>query len=170
MFLTPNTTLSATPPYLTPDVVPRGRASPASPSSPEDSSFAMPTYFDQKRRAVSAMAAVQPLANFQVFKQKSLTTIPALVEKHRRAEELFTNFPFLTPLAHRKNSLVSHHLEDEFYCIPSEAEAGEGGGAGEAGEDVRRRLPAAASTPRDPARSAPPPTTTATTAATAACH
>lgn len=98
----------------------------------------MPTYFDQKRRAVSVITSVQPLTNFQVFKQKSLNTIPALVERNRRHEELFTNFPFLTPLAHRKNSLVSHHLEDEFHCIvPSDVEVN------------------AASTPRDPARSAP---------------
>ncbi|CAH0722111.1 unnamed protein product, partial [Brenthis ino] len=161
MFLSPDTTLTS-PEYLTPnctltgppDVIPRRVLSPASdeyktPDSTfcDDHSFAMPTYFDQKRRAASVIAsAVEPLTNFQVFKQKSLNTIPALVEKNKRNEELFTNFPFLTPLAHRKNSLLSaSHLpsltgcvEDEFYCIPSEAEA--------ECVDVRRRL-----APRGPA-------------------
>ncbi|XP_045504151.1 uncharacterized protein LOC123700842 isoform X2 [Colias croceus] len=128
-YLTPNATLTAQP-----DVIPRYIQSPASdeyrtPDSTviEDGSFAMPTYFDQKKRAVSVISSVvQPLTNFQILKQKSLNTIPALVEKNRKNEELFTNFPFLTPLAHRKNSLVANRLsgclEDEFYCIPSETE------------------------------------------------
>ncbi|CAG4927761.1 unnamed protein product [Colias eurytheme] len=128
-YLTPNATLTAQP-----DVIPRYIQSPASdeyrtPDSTviEDGSFAMPTYFDKKKRAVSVISSVvQPLTNFQILKQKSLNTIPALVEKNRKNEELFTNFPFLTPLAHRKNSLVANRLsgclEDEFYCIPSETE------------------------------------------------
>ncbi|CAK1548009.1 unnamed protein product [Leptosia nina] len=87
----------------------------------------MPTYFDQKKRAISIISSVvEPLTNFQILKQKSLNTIPGLIEKNKKNEELFTNFPFLTPLAHRKNSLVSNRLsgciEDEFYCIPSEPE------------------------------------------------
>ncbi|VVC87018.1 unnamed protein product [Leptidea sinapis] len=130
LYLTPDTTLMPQP-----DVIPRHVLH--SPSSEEyrtpdativeDSSFAMPTYFDQKRRAVSIISSVvQPLTNFQILKQKSLNTIPALVEKTKKSEELFTNFPFLTPLAHRKNSLIANRLsgclEDEFYCIPSEME------------------------------------------------
>ncbi|XP_050663625.1 uncharacterized protein LOC126964504 isoform X1 [Leptidea sinapis] len=130
LYLTPDTTLMPQP-----DVIPRHVLH--SPSSEEyrtpdativeDSSFAMPTYFDQKRRAVSIISSVvQPLTNFQILKQKSLNTIPALVEKNKKSEELFTNFPFLTPLAHRKNSLIANRLsgclEDEFYCIPSEME------------------------------------------------
>ncbi|XP_068628685.1 uncharacterized protein [Battus philenor] len=132
VFLTPNTTLTGPP-----DVIPRhALQSPASeeyrtPESTilEENSFAMPTYFDQKKRAAAIVsAAVQPLTNFQIFKQKSLNTIPALLERNKRNEELFTNFPFLTPLAHRKNSLVSNAnrlsgcIEDEFYCIPSDPE------------------------------------------------
>lgn len=155
VFLTPNCTLGGPPP----DVIPRGALRPmGSPASDEyttpdstvenghdapDGPFVIPTYFDKKKRAAATLisAAVQPLTNFQVFKQKSLTTIPALIERTKRNEELFTNFPFLTPLAHRKSSLVSNAnrlsgcLEDEFYCIPSEAEA-------EAAEriDVRHRF------------------------------
>lgn len=131
VYLTPNATLAEPP-----DVIPRHML-PSPPSeeykTPEctaDPSFAMPTYFDKKRKAAAVIvSAVRPLTNFQVLKQKSLTTIPAVIEKHRKTEELFTNFPFLTPLAHRKNSLVadanrlSGCIEDEFYCIPSEAEA-----------------------------------------------
>ncbi|CAH2100472.1 unnamed protein product [Euphydryas editha] len=128
-YLTPDATLAAAP-----DVIPRhAQRSPSSEefATPEctgadEHSFAMPTYFDRKRKAASIVAsAVQPLANFQMFKQKSLNTIPALIEKSKRTEELFTNFPFLTPLANRKNSLVSNSnrlsgcLEDEFYCIPA---------------------------------------------------
>ncbi|XP_023942735.2 uncharacterized protein LOC112049170 [Bicyclus anynana] len=132
LYLTPNATL-ANPP----DLIPRHALQ--SPSSEEyrtpectvldERSFAMPTYFDKKRKAASVIvSAVRPLTNFHTFKQKSLTTLPACAERHRKVEELFTNFPFLTPLAHRKNSLVSAArlsgcLEDEFYCIPSEAEA-----------------------------------------------
>ncbi|CAH2224046.1 jg18927, partial [Pararge aegeria aegeria] len=132
VYLTPNATLTNPP-----DLIPRHVLH--SPSSEEyktpectildDNSFAMPTYFDKKKKAASVIiSAVQPLANFQIFKQKSLNTIPALIEKNRKTEELFTNFPFLTPLAHRKNSLISNAnrlsgcIEDEFYCIPSEAE------------------------------------------------
>ncbi|XP_072935394.1 uncharacterized protein [Epargyreus clarus] len=131
VFLTPDTTLCGAP-----DVVPRRLLSPPSAEyrTPDctmldDHSFAMPTYFDQKRKAVSVIdSVVQPLTNFQIFKQKSLNTIPALLEKNKRNEELFTNFPFLTPLAHRKNSTsntnrLSGCIEDEFYCIPSDPEA-----------------------------------------------
>ncbi|XP_045531514.1 uncharacterized protein LOC123718748 isoform X1 [Pieris brassicae] len=128
-YLTPNATLTAQP-----DVIPRHVIH--SPPSEEyktpdstihDDSFTMPTYFDQKRRAASIISSVvEPLTNFQILKQKSLNTIPALIEKNKKNEELFTNFPFLTPLAHRKNSLVANRLsgciEDEFYCIPSEPE------------------------------------------------
>ncbi|XP_050357370.1 uncharacterized protein LOC126778048 isoform X2 [Nymphalis io] len=146
LYLSPDTTLTTPDAYLTPnatltgppDVIPRHAL--RSPSSEEyktpdstiadEHSFAMPTYFDRKKKAASIIvSAVQPLANFQIFKQKSLNTIPALIERSKKNEELFTNFPFLTPLAHRKNSLVSNSnrlsgcVEDEFYCIPSEAEA-----------------------------------------------
>ncbi|XP_045760517.1 uncharacterized protein LOC123864260 isoform X1 [Maniola jurtina] len=132
VYLTPNATLTNPP-----DLIPKhDLLSPASEEykTPEctildDHSFAMPTYFDKKRKAASVIvSAVQPLTNFQIFKQKSLNTIPAIIERNRKTEELFTNFPFLTPLAHRKNSLVSNAnrlsgcIEDEFYCIPSEAE------------------------------------------------
>lgn len=147
VYLTPNSTLTGPP-----DVVPRlALPSPASDEyrTPDttivdEATFAMPTYFDQKRRAAAVVgAAVQPLANFQMCKQKSLNTIPALLERSKRNEELFTNFPFLTPLAHRKSSLVSNAnrlsgcIEDEFYCIPSESEA-----EAEVGErvDVRHRF------------------------------
>lgn len=135
LYLTPNCTLTGPP-----DVIPRQAIS--SPASDEyrtpdatlvnghDNSFAMPTYFDKKKKVAATIisAAVEPLTNFQIFKQKSLNTIPALLEKNKKNEELFNNFPFLTPLAHRKNSLVSaaHRLsgciEDEFYCVPSDPE------------------------------------------------
>ncbi|KAJ2946775.1 hypothetical protein O0L34_g12839 [Tuta absoluta] len=131
LYLTPNSTLTQ------PDVIPRQYQSPLpedykTPDSTlinghHDSSFAMPTYFDKKRKVATIIsAAVQPLTNFQIFKQKSLNTIPALLEKNKKNEELFNNFPFLTPLAHRKSSLVSNAnrlsgcIEDEFYCIPSD--------------------------------------------------
>ncbi|KAI5637363.1 hypothetical protein NE865_09932 [Phthorimaea operculella] len=132
LYLTPNCTLTQ------PDVIPRQYQSPLPEDykTPEstiinghdhDSSFAMPTYFDKKRKVATIIsAAVQPLTNFQIFKQKSLNTIPALLEKNKKNEELFNNFPFLTPLAHRKSSLVSNAnrlsgcIEDEFYCIPSD--------------------------------------------------
>ncbi|KAF9412677.1 hypothetical protein HW555_008885 [Spodoptera exigua] len=141
LYLTPNCTLTGPP-----DVIPRhALASPASPASPasdqyctpdatlvngHENSFAMPTYFDKKKKVAATIisAAVEPLTNFQMFKQKSLNTIPALLEKNKKNEELFNNFPFLTPLAHRKNSLVctanrlSGCIEDEFYCIPSDPE------------------------------------------------
>lgn len=134
LYLTPNTTLTGPP-----DVIPRHALHSASPASEEyrtpdstlleENTFAMPTYFDRKRKAAAPLgAAVEPLANFHIFKQKSLNTIPALLERNKKNEELFTNFPFLTPLAHRKNSLVSNAnrlsgcIEDEFYCIPSETE------------------------------------------------
>ncbi|XP_061383124.1 uncharacterized protein LOC116776377 isoform X3 [Danaus plexippus] len=163
VYLTPDTTLLGheaempqTP--VTPDVVPRPE--PRSPASEEyrtpdcsgieDHSFAMPSYFDRKKRAASVIvAAVQPLANFQAFKQKSLNTIPASVERTRKSEELFVNFPFLTPLAHRKGSLASAAtrlsgcLEDEFYTIPTEKELAEDGGSF-ACVDVRQRLRPAA--------------------------
>ncbi|XP_059051387.1 uncharacterized protein LOC131846165 [Achroia grisella] len=140
VYLTPNTTLTGPP-----DVIPRHALH--SPPSEEyrtpdstimenghDHSFAMPTYFDSKKRAAVSVvaAAVQPLTNFQIFKQKSLNTIPALLEKTKKNEELFTNFPFLTPLAHRKSSLVSNSnrlsgcIEDEFYCVPSDPEVDAG--------------------------------------------
>ncbi|XP_053601974.1 early estrogen-induced gene 1 protein isoform X2 [Plodia interpunctella] len=153
VFLSPDVTLTGVP-----DVIPRNALSPKSPASDEyttpdstlienghENSFAMPTYFDQKRRAAANAfkEAVQPLTNFQIFKQKSLNTIPALLEKNKKNEELFNNFPFLTPLAHRKSSLISNAtrlsgcIEDEFYCIPSDPEA-------ETGStecvDVRHRL------------------------------
>ncbi|XP_046972602.1 uncharacterized protein LOC124539288 isoform X2 [Vanessa cardui] len=180
LYLSPDTTLSTPDAYLTPnatltgppDVIPRHAL--CSPSSEEyktpdstigdEHSFAMPTYFDRKKKAASIIAsAVQPLANFQIFKQKSLNTIPAPAERSRRSDELFTNFPFLTPLAHRKNSLVSNSnrlsgcVEDEFYCIPSEAEADSGSLEH---IDVRHRLRSlssralgdATSTPRGAAR------------------
>lgn len=138
LYLTPNCTLTGPP-----DVIPRhALASPASPASDQyctpdatlvnghENSFAMPTYFDKKKKVAATIisAAVEPLTNFQIFKQKSLNTIPALLEKNKKNEELFNNFPFLTPLAHRKNSLVcnanrlSGCIEDEFYCIPSDPE------------------------------------------------
>lgn len=135
VFLTPNSSLSGPP-----DVIPRhALQSPASDeyTTPDatlinghDNSFAMPTYFDKKRKVAATIisAAVEPLTNFQIFKQKSLNTIPALLEKNKKNEELFNNFPFLTPLAHRKNSLVSNAnrlsgcIEDEFYCVPSDPE------------------------------------------------
>lgn len=140
VYLTPNTTLTGPP-----DVIPRHALQ--SPSSDEyrtpdstlmenghENSFAMPTYFDCKKRVAASVvaAAVQPLTNFQIFKQKSLNTIPALLEKSKKNEELFTNFPFLTPLAHRKSSLVSNAnrlsgcIEDEFYCVPSDPEVDTG--------------------------------------------
>ncbi|CAG9575336.1 unnamed protein product [Danaus chrysippus] len=152
VYLTPDTTLLA--PEDTPDVVPRPEPrSPASEeyrtpdtSGVEEHSFAMPSYFDRKKRAASVIvAAVQPLANFQAFKQKSLNTIPASVERTRKSEELFVNFPFLTPLAHRKGSLASAAtrlsgcLEDEFYTIPTERELVDDGGS-LACVDVRQRL------------------------------
>lgn len=94
-----------------------------------ENSFAMPTYFDKKKKVAATIinSAVEPLTNFQIFKQKSLNTIPALLEKNKKNEELFNNFPFLTPLAHRKSSLSNAHrlsgcIEDEFYCIPSDPE------------------------------------------------
>lgn len=134
-YLTPNSTLTGPP-----DVIPRHALS--SPASDEyrtpdatlanghENSFAMPTYFDKKKKVAATIisAAVEPLTNFQIFKQKSLNTIPALLEKNKKNEELFNNFPFLTPLAHRKNSLVSNAnrlsgcIEDEFYCVPSDPE------------------------------------------------
>lgn len=136
-YLTPNCTLSGPP-----DVIPRRALALSSPASDEyrtpdatlvnghDNSFAMPTYFDKKKKVAATIisAAVEPLTNFQIFKQKSLNTIPALLEKNKKNEELFNNFPFLTPLAHRKNSLVSNAnrlsgcIEDEFYCVPSDPE------------------------------------------------
>lgn len=131
LYLTPNCTLTAPPPDLIP------RLSPAADEyrTPDSTlienghdTFAMPTYFDRKRQPAVSLAA-EPLANFHVLKQKSLNTIPALalLDRSRKADELFNNFPFLTPLAHRKNSLVSAVklsgcIEDEFYCIPSEPE------------------------------------------------
>lgn len=138
VFLTPNCSLGCPPP----DLIPGGAlTSPARHEygTPDDSlanghdvpdgPFVIPTYFDKKRAAATLIGvAVKPLTNFQVLKQKSLTTIPALMERNKRNEELFTNFPFLTPLAHRKSSLVSNAnrlsgcFEDEFYCIPSEPE------------------------------------------------
>lgn len=185
VFLTPNCSLVASPP---PDVVCSALGSPAryEYGTPDetlenghdapDGPFVIPTYFDKKRAAATlasclpVSAAVKPLTNFHVFKQKSLTTIPALVERNKRNEELFTNFPFLTPLAHRKSSLVSNAnrlsgcLEDEFYCIPSEPET-----EAESADriDVRHRFrslsnqaldkePAFASTPKDEAGPRPP--------------
>lgn len=117
-----------------PDVVPR-LLSPMSPMSPEyrtpDSTLHdafLPSYFDKKRGSPAPAAPVPapPLTNFHVFKQKSLNTIPAVLGERPgggKAEELFHNFPFLTPLAHRKSSLVlaaarlSGCLEDEFYAL-----------------------------------------------------
>ncbi|KAJ0180847.1 hypothetical protein K1T71_002932 [Dendrolimus kikuchii] len=139
VYLTPNTTLTGPP-----DVIPRHAIQ--SPSIEEyktpdttmaengyENSFAMPTYFDKKKKVAAEVisSAVEPLTNFQIFKQKSLNTIPALLEKNRKNEELFNNFPFLTPLAHRKNSLSNAHrlsgcIEDEFYCVPSDPEADSG--------------------------------------------
>lgn len=142
LYLTPDCT-------ITPDVVPR-------PDPTADHSFAMPTYFDKKdkhKTAAAALvsAAVQPLANFHIFKQKSLNTIPALLDRHRKSEELFTNFPFLTPLANRKNSLVSAArlegcAEDDFHWLAGEP------------RDVEPRANAAVderqtSTPKDPVTS-----------------
>lgn len=156
--MTPNCTLTGPP-----DVIPRqALCSPASDeyATPDSTllenghehSFAMPTYFDHKRRTAAAAlsAAVQPLTNFHIFKQKSLNTIPALLEKHKKNEELFTNFPFLTPLAHRKSSLVSQAnrlsgcLEDELYYIPSEAEEGEARRLAASAERVSTSTPRAA--------------------------
>nr|XP_021188077.2 protein FAM102A isoform X1 [Helicoverpa armigera]XP_021188078.2 protein FAM102A isoform X1 [Helicoverpa armigera]XP_021188080.2 protein FAM102A isoform X1 [Helicoverpa armigera] len=134
VYLTPNCTLAV--PDVLADVP---RLSPASDAyatpdatllAAHDYSFAMPTYFDKKKKVAATIisAAVEPLTNFQIFKQKSLNTIPALLDKNKKNEELFNNFPFLTPLAHRKNSLVSNAnrlsgcIEDEFYCIPSDPE------------------------------------------------
>lgn len=93
--------------------------------------------------AATTNNVVEPLTNFQIFKQKSLNTIPAYLEKNKKTEELFNNFPFLTPLAHRKNSLISEsnklagRVEDEFYCLPSDRET-EVGPADEV--DVRYRF------------------------------
>lgn len=139
LYLTPNCTLTGPP-----DVVPRhdlqspalsDYRTPDSTIGTPENTFAMPTYFDKKKKAAATIisSAVEPLTNFQIFKQKSLNTIPALVEKNnKRNEELFNNFPFLTPLANRKSSLVSNAnrlsgcIEDEFYCIPSDPEADAG--------------------------------------------
>lgn len=133
LFLSPNTTL-----VPQPDVIPRGLLqSPCSEEyrTPEttiiennpDNTFSMPTYFDKKKKnATNKTPDVQPLTNFQIFKQKSLNTISALTDRNnKKNEELFNNFPFLTPLANRKNSIVltsrlSGCIEDEFYCIPSD--------------------------------------------------
>ncbi|GBP77413.1 hypothetical protein EVAR_24130_1 [Eumeta japonica] len=140
LYLTPNTTLEP------PDVVPRHDLH--SPMSDEyrtpdtticddNASFSMPSYFDRKKRTAADIisAAVKPLTNFQIFKQKSLNTIPALGEPRRRHDELFNNFPFLTPLAHRKGSVVpddapeprlAGRLEAEFYCISSDRDSERG--------------------------------------------
>lgn len=132
VYLTPNTTLTGPP-----DVIRQALHSPASAeySTPDttlcNEHFAMPSYFDKKKKAAATIisAAVHPLTNFQIFKQKSLNTIPALIERNKRNEELFNNFPFLTPLAHRKSSLISDAnrlsgcIEDEFYSITSDPEA-----------------------------------------------
>ncbi|XP_073953472.1 uncharacterized protein isoform X2 [Choristoneura fumiferana] len=131
VYLTPNTTLTGPP-----DVIRHALQSPASAeySTPDSTlcseHFAMPSYFDKKKKAAATIisAAVHPLTNFQIFKQKSLNTIPALIERNKRNEELFNNFPFLTPLAHRKSSLISDAnrlsgcIEDEFYSITSDPE------------------------------------------------
>ncbi|XP_028175008.1 protein FAM102A [Ostrinia furnacalis] len=144
VFLTPNCT-------LVPDVVPRPE--PCSPASDEyrtpDATLVptMPTYFDRKRAPAPPTPAAEPLTNFHILKQKSLNTIPALLERCRKNEELFNNFPFLTPLAHRKSSLamaasrLSGCLEDELSL--------DGWGSA---EDLRARLRPAASTPHAPAR------------------
>lgn len=134
VYLTPNCTLTGPP-----DVIPRQALSPALDEyrTPDATllenghdTFAMPTYFDKKKQALGVVgAAVEPLTNFQIFKQKSLNTIPALLDRNKKNEELFNNFPFLTPLANRKSSLISTAnrlsgcIEDEFYCIPSDPEA-----------------------------------------------
>ncbi|XP_063393024.1 uncharacterized protein LOC134678394 isoform X1 [Cydia fagiglandana] len=134
VYLTPNTTLTGPP-----DVIRHAIQSPATEdyktpdttlTNESNAHFAMPTYFDKKKKAAATMIsnAVQPLTNFQIFKQKSLNTIPALIERNKRNEELFNNFPFLTPLAHRKSSLISDAnrlsgcIEDEFYSITSDQE------------------------------------------------
>lgn len=157
IYLTPNATLTGM--GDVPDVVPR--PDPYSPASDEyrtpdstlvaDGTLAMPTYFDRKKTTAASViaAVVEPLTNFQILKQKSLNTIPALLERHtKKNEELFNNFPFLTPLAHRKSSLASAAsrlsgcIEDEFYCIPSEPEAELGS---QERVDVRHRFRSASS-------------------------
>lgn len=97
-----------------------------------NSSNHLPSYFDKKKQDIISIARsaakVLPLTNFQLFKQKSLNTIPDFVEKQIAKEqkdetELFHNFPFLTPLANRKNSIhdksrLSSCTEDDFYLTP----------------------------------------------------
>lgn len=107
--------------------------------------FATPSYFDRKKQDVISLAKsavnVLPLSNFHIFKQKSLNTIPDTVEKEiqnqnqrqsyhdtkekKGGNELFSNFPFLTPLANRKNSIIDRHrlsscTEDDFYDSPDQ--------------------------------------------------
>lgn len=152
LYHTPNNTINRS---VQPDLIPRGMKTPLSPMSDDsefltpnasnmspispvylksDHSFAVPSYFDRKKQDVMSLARsavnVLPLSNFQIFKQKSLNTIPDFMEKEIAKEQLkeeesglFHNFPFLTPLANRKNSLYEKHRlsscnEDEFYVSP----------------------------------------------------
>ncbi|XP_048481973.1 protein FAM102A [Plutella xylostella] len=94
--------------YLTPDSSLASPPAPPAPASPAAPHEALPTYFDKKRGAAAArLQALLPLASFPIFKQKSLNTLP---ERARR-DQLFSNFPFLTPLAHRRGSLLGGCLE-----------------------------------------------------------
>lgn len=143
LFLTPNSTLSETPErdiqikpllmlqtsaddtlFVTPD---------ATINSPICNNYHNrngPSYFDRKKQDIITLAKsaanVLPLNNFQLFKQKSLNTLPDLRDKPHVKESkdhdstFFHNFPFLTPLANRKNSIhdrnrLSSCTEDEFY-------------------------------------------------------
>lgn len=144
LFLTPNSTLSETPEtdtvrpkpllllqtsaddalFVTPD---------ATINSPICNNYHNrngPSYFDRKKQDIITLAKsaanVLPLNNFQLFKQKSLNTLPNLRDKPHVKESkehdstFFHNFPFLTPLANRKNSIhdrnrLSSCTEDEFY-------------------------------------------------------
>lgn len=123
-------------PYLTPDTTLAEQ--PESPCSLEyrtpdaDRSFAMPSYFEHKRRPASQSGRARPLLHFRAFKQKSLNTIPASLERARRGDDLFHNFPFLTPLAARKNSLLGDCGRDDFWA---------------GGRDVLAALTSLASTP-----------------------
>jgi len=129
-YLTPNSTLDAGSPkslndetvYKTPD------------TTMKDNKY-LPSYFDRKKQNIISLAKsaahVLPLHNFHIFKQKSLNTIPDFIERQTAKEqkenesELFHNFPFLTPLAHRKNSIhdksrLSSCNEDDFYLTTND--------------------------------------------------
>ncbi|XP_077299323.1 uncharacterized protein LOC143920347 isoform X3 [Arctopsyche grandis] len=144
LFLTPNSTLTETPepdPLSSRSKLTADDSVFATPDSTMNStsthnrfnSSHLPSYFDRKKQDIITLAKsaanVLPLTNFQLFKQKSLNTIPDLKEKHNIKDykdndsSLFNNFPFLTPLANRKNSIhdksrLSSCTEDDFYLTP----------------------------------------------------